>query len=303
MILVLHCAAIVVMPLLLQGVINRTKAFFGGRQGPPVFQPYFDVWRLLRKGSVQSTTTTWLFRLGPVVGLVSTLVAALLIPLGQPWAPISFAGDVLLFAYVLALGRFFLVLSALDTGSAFEGMGVAREVTFACFAEPTLFFCLLVLAKVNDSLRMADLFVGPLSSNSAAPLTPLLLVLISWLLLMLAENCRIPFDDPNTHLELTMIHEVIVLDHSGPMLAVIHVAAALKLFVFAALAVRLTVPLDFGYAWGEWFVFIPCTGLIAVALGVVESLMARLRLNIVPHVLTSAGVIAAFGFILLVTTP
>lgn len=300
---VLHLAVILLAPLLLQGVINRTKAFFGGRQGPPLCQSYFDVWRLLQKGSVQSTTTTWLFRFGPAAGLASTLVAALLIPLGQTWAPVSFAGDVLLFAYVLALGRFFLVLSALDTGSAFEGMGAAREVTFACFAEPAIFFCLLVLAKVNDSLRMADLFVGPLSSGSGANLTPLLLVVVSWFLLMLAENCRIPFDDPNTHLELTMIHEVIVLDHSGPMLAVIQVAAALKLFVFAALAVRLAVPLDFGTAWGGWMVFILCTSLVAVALGVVESVMARLRLNIVPHVLTSAGVIAAFGFILLVTMP
>lgn len=300
---IIHFAVILVLPLLLQGVINRTKAFFGGRQGPPVLQPYFDVWRLLRKGTVQSTTTTWLFRWGPIFALATAFVAALLIPLGQAWAPVSFAGDVILFAYVLALGRFFLVLSALDTGSAFEGMGVAREVTFACFAEPALFFCVLVLAKINASLRMADLFVGPIASVTSAQLTPLLLVCISWFLLMLAENCRIPFDDPNTHLELTMIHEVIVLDHSGPMLAVIQIAAALKLFNFAALAVRLAVPLNFDNAWIGWIVFILCTNLVAVALGMVESLMARLRLNMVPHVLTSAGVIAAFGFILLVTTP
>ena len=196
----LHVAVIVAMPLLLQGVINRTKAFFGGRQGPPLLQPYFDVLRLMQKGTVQSTTTTWLFRFGPVASLVSAIVAAMLIPLGQAWAPISFAGDVLLFAYVLALGRFFLVLSALDTGSAFEGMGVSREVTFACFAEPTLFICFLVLAKVSDSLRMAELFNGAFSSGSGAAMTPLLLVFASWCLLMLAENCRIPFDDPNTHL-------------------------------------------------------------------------------------------------------
>lgn len=298
----LHVFVIVSLPLLLQGVINRTKAFFGGRQGQPVLQPYYDVWRLLRKGIVQSTTTTWLFRFGPVVNLVTVLIAALLIPLGQRWAPCSFPGDVLLFAYVLALGRFFLVLSALDTGSAFEGMGVARDVTFACLAEPTLFFCILVLAKVFDSLQMADVFNAAFSSSMGTNVTPVLLVFVSWYLLILAENCRIPFDDPNTHLELTMIHEVIVLDHSGPMLASIQIASATKLFVFAALGVRLILPTDFGNPFAEWIVFLLGTMVIAISLGIVESVMARLRMNKVPQMLTAAGVTAAFGFILLVTT-
>ena len=298
----LHVVVIIALPLLLQGVINRTKAFFGGRRGPPLLQPYYDVWRLLQKGTVQSTTTTWLFRFGPVVSLVTAFIAAMLIPLGQSWAPCSFSGDVLLFAYVLALGRFFLVLSALDTGSAFEGMGVARDVTFACLAEPTLFFCVLVLAKVFDSLRMADLFNGAFSTGLGAAVTPVLLVFVSWYLLMLAENCRIPFDDPNTHLELTMIHEVIVLDHSGPMLALIQIASAMKLFVFAALGVRLIVPLNFGNPLADWLFFLIGVIGIAITLGVVESVMARLKMNKVPQMLTAAGVTAAFGFILLVTT-
>lgn len=298
----LHVTVIVALPLLLQGVINRTKAFFGGRQGPPLLQPYFDVWRLLQKGTVQSTTTTWLFRFGPIFSLMTAIVAAMLIPMGRSWAPCSFSGDVLLFAYVLALGRFFLVLSALDTGSAFEGMGVSRDVTFACLAEPTLFFCILVLAKVFDSLRMADLFNGAFSLSTGTAVTPVLLVFVSWYLLMLAENCRIPFDDPNTHLELTMIHEVIVLDHSGPMLAIIQIASAIKLFVFAALGARLVVPLNLGNPLAEWVVFILGVIAMAVTLGVVESVMARLRMNKVPQMLTAAGVTAAFGFILLVTT-
>ena len=298
----LHIFVIVALPLLLQGVINRTKAFFGGRQGPPLLQPYYDVWRLLQKGTVQSTTTTWLFRFGPVVSLVTAIVAALLIPLGQNWAPCSFSGDVLLFAYVLALGRFFLVLSALDTGSAFEGMGVSRDVTFACIAEPTFFFCILVLAKIFDSLRMADLFNGAFSTQLGTAVTPVLLVFVSWYLLMLAENCRIPFVDPNTHLELTMIHEVIVLDHSGPMLAVIQIASAIKLFVFAALGVRLLLPLGVGNPVIHWLTFLVGVVVMAITLGVVESVMARLRMNRVPQLLTAAGVTAAFGFILLVTS-
>lgn len=296
----LSVAVILILPPLLFGLINRTKAFFGGRRGPPLLQPYFELWRLLRKGAVQSTTTTWLFRFGTVANLVTVLLAATLIPLAQPQSLFSFAGDLLLFAYVLALGRFLLVLAALDTGSAFEGMGVAREVTFACFTEPTIFFCLMVLARISGSLRMADLFSGAFSASSTAPVAPLLLVFCSWFLLTLAENCRIPFDDPNTHLELTMIHEVIVLDHSGPMLAMIQYAAALKLFIFASLAVRLSMPLHFGF-WGDWGLFLIGLALIAIALGVVESVIARLRMTLVAHLLTAAGVIAAFGFVLLVT--
>jgi formate hydrogenlyase subunit 4 len=212
-------------------------------------------------------------------------------------------GDLLLFAYLLALGRFFLVLSALDTGSAFEGMGAAREVTFACFAEPAMFFCLLVLAKLTGSLKMVDLFAGPLVAGTGMSGAPLLLVLMSWMLLMLAENCRIPFDDPNTHLELTMIHEVIVLDHSGPLLALLQLGTSLKLFVFASLLVRLAIPLEFQQAWIGYPVFVLAVCLVAVLLGTIESVMARLRMPLVPHVLTAAAVTAAFGFVLLVTLP
>jgi formate hydrogenlyase subunit 4 len=301
--LVLHLLLIGLVPPLLLGVINRTKAFFGGRQGPPLLQPYFDLRRLINKGTVQSTTTTWIFRLGPVAGLVVAVLAAMLIPLGHASAPLSFTGDLLLFAYLLALGRFCTVLAALDTGSSFEGMGAAREVTFACLAEPAMFFCLLVLAKVSGSLRMVDLFGGSVLTAWSVAGAPLLLVLTSWFLLMLAENCRIPFDDPNTHLELTMIHEVIVLDHSGPMLAIIQWAAALKLFISAGLVVRLAVPLNSDNPWITWPVFTVGVLLVAVLLGVIESVMARLRMTAVPHVLTAAGVSAAFAFILLVTMP
>src|SRR5262249_29914783 len=132
----IHVLVVLTMPPLLLGVINRTKALFAGRVGPPLWQPYRDLFKLLRKGSVFSTTTTWVFRAGPVVGLVTAALATLLIPLTDSSAPISFTGDLILLAYLLGLGRFFTASAALDTGSAFEGMGAAREVTFACLAEP-----------------------------------------------------------------------------------------------------------------------------------------------------------------------
>jgi formate hydrogenlyase subunit 4 len=289
-------------PLLI-GVINRVKAFFGGRQGPPVLQPYYDLWRLFHKGTVQSTVTTWLFRFGPVAALVTTLVAALFVPLAQAPAPLHFTGDLLLFIYLLALGRFFLVLSSLDTGSPFEGMGVAREITFGCISEPAMFFNLLVLAKVAGSLELQALLGGSQLMTWQAAGAPLLLVLTSWFLLTLADNCRIPFDDPNTHLELTMVHEVIVLDHSGPMLGTLQLAAAAKLFLFSAVIVRLAVPLPMLPVWATWPVFLVAVLLVAVLLGIVESVMARLRMPLVPHLLTAAGVIGAFGLVLEVAAP
>ena len=296
---VIHLLVAATLPPLLLGVINKVKAAFGGRVGPPWLQAYYDIFKLLRKGSVFSTTTGWLFRFGPVAALATAALAALLLPLGSADAPLSFDGDFILFAYLLGLGRFFTMLAALDTGSSFEGMGAAREASFACLAEPVLFFGLLVLAKVTGSLSLAGLLGPSLSWRWGLAGASLLLVLVSWLVVLLAENSRIPFDDPNTHLELTMIHEVMVLDHGGPALGVILYAAALKLFLFAALVVRLAVPLNTGLLLADWGLFVVAVLGVAAVVGVVESVMARLRMPAVPNLLIGAGALAAFGWVLL----
>src|SRR5579864_2070907 len=154
---ILHALLALSFAPILPGVIAKTKALFAGRDGPPVLQPYYDLVKLFQKGSVFSTTTTWVFRAGPVVGMVTAAIAVLLIPLANSSAPISFTGDLIVLAYLLGLGRFFTAAAALDTGSAFEGMGAAREVTFACLAEPALFLGLLVLARLAGSLQLADM--------------------------------------------------------------------------------------------------------------------------------------------------
>ncbi|MGP0064703.1 MAG: respiratory chain complex I subunit 1 family protein [Isosphaeraceae bacterium] len=287
------------MPPLLLGVIARTKAVFAGRKGPPVLQLYYDLIRLFRKGSVFSTTTTWVFLAGPLVGLVTAGVAVLMVPLANPQAPVSFAGDFLLLAYLLGLGRFFTATAALDTGSPFEGMGSAREVTFACLAEPAFFLGLLVLVKLSGSLQLSGMLGGSLSSYWVTAGASLSLVLLSWFIVLLAENSRIPFDDPNTHLELTMIHEVMVLDHSGPAFGLILYGAAMKLFIFAGLVVRLTLPLATNSVWFGWPIFLAGMLAVAVAIGVVESVMARLRLTHVPVLLLAACLLSGFGIILL----
>src|SRR6266852_4991059 len=197
----LHVLLALVLPPLLLGVIAKTKALFAGRVGPPLLQAYYDLIKLFQKGSVFSTTTTWVFRAGPVVGLVTAVIAVLLIPLANATAPISFTGDLILLAYLLGLGRFFTASAALDTGSPFEGMGAAREVTFACLAEPAFFLGLLVLAKLSGSLQLAGMLGGALGSHWVTAGASLALVLLRWFIVLLVENCRIPFDDPNTHLE------------------------------------------------------------------------------------------------------
>ncbi len=294
---IIHCLLVIVMPPLLLGVITKTKAEFGGRKGAPYFQPYYDILKLLKKEAVYSKTTTWVFKAGPVVTLAATFLASLMLPLGNHSAPVSFAGDMLLFAYLLALTRFFTTLAALDTGSSFEGMGAAREVTFACLTEPALFFALVTLAKMSGSLSLTGMLTYSSSSAWAGAVTVLLTVAL--FIVLLAENCRIPFDDPNTHLELTMIHEVMVLDHSGPALGYIQYGASLKLFLFAALFYNIAMPIQTGSVFFDWLLFIAGMLGIAVAVGVTESVMARLRLTQVPLMLITATVFSAFSMILI----
>jgi len=296
----IHILLALLLPPLLLGVINRTKAVFAGRNGPPLLQSYYDLVKLFQKGSVFSTTTTWIFRAAPVVGLVTTAIAVLFVPLVESTAPISFKGDMILLAYLLGLGRFFTTSAALDTGSPFEGMGAAREVTFACLAEPAFFLGLLVLARLSGSLQLATMLGSSLASSWATAGAALALVLLSWFILLLVENCRIPFDDPNTHLELTMIHEVMVLDHSGPAFGMILYGAALKLFVFSALVVRLAFPLTTESPWIDWPIFIAGMLIVAVSIGVVESMMARLKMTHVPVLLVASCLLSAFGIILLI---
>ena len=222
----------------------------------------------------------------------------MLVPLSGPFAPISFTGDLILLAYLFGLGRFFTAIAALDTGSSFEGMGAAREVTFACLAEPALFFGLLVLAKLSGSLQLSQMLGGSMVVHWTTAGASLALVLLSWFIVLLVENCRVPFDDPATHLELTMIHEVMVLDHSGPALGMILSSASLKLFAFSALIVHLALPTVSGNAWLDWPIFLGGTLRVAVVIGVVESTTARLKMSHIPTLLIAACLLSAFGLIL-----
>jgi formate hydrogenlyase subunit 4 len=297
--LVTHVVLLVILPPLLLGVTNKVKAWFAGRVGPPLFQAYYDVVKLLQKGFVVSGTTTPVFLFGPLASVATALLAGLLVPLGASPAPVGFPGDPILFAYLFALGRFATTAAALDTGSAFEGMGAAREATFACLTEPSVLFAFLILMRLSGSLELSQMLGHGLAAAWGQAGATLVLASAALFVVLLAENCRIPFDDPNTHLELTMIHEVMVLDHSGPLFGLVLYGAAVKLFVFSSLVASVVAPANTGQAWLDVGIHVGVILLLAALIGVVESVMARLRLRHVPNLLVASCVLSAFGLLLL----
>jgi formate hydrogenlyase subunit 4 len=283
----------------LPGIANRTKSALTGRRGAPVMQLYADLAKLWRKGVVYSRTTTLVFRLAPVVLLSTTLLAACLLPLDGQAAILGFPGDLVAFAGLFGLGRFSLVVAAMDTGSSFEGMGASREVTVAAFAEPALFLCFTVLVLATGQLQLDGMFGLPLAAAWPLAAPSLVLAAVSLFIVTLAETCRVPVDDPLTHLELTMIHEVMVLDHSGPDLALILYAGGLKMALFGCLIVGVLAPRAHQSRAVALAELVLGLGLVAVAIGAVESAMARLRMNRVPQLLVAASALAGFALILL----
>jgi len=294
----IHVVLALVLPPLLIGVINKTKALFAGRVGPPLLQVYFDLFKLFRKRILLSSTTTWIFRAGPSMALITAIGAALIVPFAGHRAPIAFTGDFVLFAYLMGLGRFFTISAALDTGSSFEGMGGAREATFSCLAEPALFFALLVLAKASQTLSLTTMLDERVAAHWSTSGAALVAIAASVLIVLLAENSRIPFDDPNTHLELTMVHEVMVLDHGGPLFGVVQYGAAIKLFVYGGIFLGIAAPLGAVDPWIAWLAFVGAVFALGVVIGIVESVMARIRLVQIPSLLLAACLMSAFGALL-----
>ncbi len=275
--------AIILAPLL-PGLINQTKAFFAGRKGPGIFRLYFDLAKLVRKSCPRSTTSTWLFDLAPAATLAATVLAAAVFP----WASgsyLSATASTALFFYLLGTGRFFTVLGARDVGSAFEDMGASREVQFSALAELVLFAVLGFVVLLTGTHTLDGLAAGYDKNIWAHDAISLVLVAVAFFAVLLSECSRVPFDDPETHLELTMIHEAMVLDNSGPDLAFILYGAALKFELLAAFLVALLLPhLD-----GSPLVWTACLfgGIFAMAIfvGIVESVIARMRFLKTPRIL------------------
>lgn len=290
--------ALVLAPLF-PGLILKTKALVAGKQGPPLLIKYFTLAKLLRKGSVYSTSTSLVFRLGPVVSCATAVLVLAFVPFAGGTPLLAFAGDVVVVLYLLGLGRFFTVIAALDTGSPFEGMGAAREVFFATLAELATLVVLVVFFRINGSFSLAGYFSGPqpiaiVGTHGAL----LVLVIVSLFMIMLAENSRVPVDDPATHLELTMIHEVMILDHSGPDLALIELGAFYKLLFYAALIASLLKPFTPTHPLANVLLFYGLIALLYLVIGMIESLTARLKMPMVPKYLLTSAALAFLAVVL-----
>jgi formate hydrogenlyase subunit 4 len=292
--LVLRLALWLLLAPLLPGIINKVKAWVAGRRGPPVLQLYYDLAKLWQKGVVLSTLASPGFVAGPAVAWVALMGAALLMPLGpcgtELSLALSFQGDVLLLIYLLALARFGTAWAAMETGSAFEGMGAAREVSYAVLAEAAIVAAVLSLSVQSKSVSLVTMLAPSAGAGAALLAAGLFTVL-------LAENCRVPFDDPNTHLELTMIHEVMVLDHSGPPLAVVLHGASVKLLLFTVLLVQAVLPLGDLSKLGAGATLAAGVLTVTICVGLVESLMARFAFRRVPLLLTTAVLLCLFALL------
>lgn len=289
-------AAALLAPLFV-GIVNQTKAFFAGRRGPGLFRLYFEIAKLLGKSCPRSATSTWIFDFAPAVSLAATLVATAMFPWGL--GPGAFAPScAALFFYLMATGRFFTVLGALDTGSAFEGMGASREVQFSALVEPALFVVLGFLALLTGSTTLDGMLGGYDPSDWTHHSVSLVLAGVAFFTILICESCRVPFDDPETHLELTMIHEAMILDNAGPDLAFILYGSALRTTLLAAFLVSMLLPDLHCCGWMRTGAIFGGVAAVAVVVGIVESVMARMRFTKTPQVLMATLMTSILGTLL-----
>jgi formate hydrogenlyase subunit 4 len=294
-VLILFCA------VFFPGIIMRVKSIASGRKGPGIFQPMKDIWRLLKKGNVYSTTSSIIFRLAAPVYFASVVMAMLLIPVGSFGGVFSFRGDFIFFAYTLAIGKFFMIIGAMDTGSAFEGMGASREALYSMLIEPAFFVLLASFAMLTGYSSFSDIFKSLYFDSYLTIFTGLLAVYVLLQIAMI-ENSRMPYDDPKTHLELTMIHEVMVLDNSGFDLGMIQFASAMKFALFGSLMANFF--LTPGMPWYLMIgIFAGTQACFAVAVGLLESFKARHKLrnnNQAILTLTPIAILIFFSILLII---
>ena len=290
----LNTLLMLIVAISITGVINRCRALLAGRKGLPFFQHIYNVRLLMRKGAVYSTTTTALFRIAPAVYLGSAIVAILFIPIADLNPLISFEGDVICFAYLLALGRFAIILAAMDTGSSFEGMGASREALYGALIEPAIMVGFATLAMFCGYTSFADIFAHEQSFNLHLTIVMLLTAYL-FIKIAFVESGRVPVDDPRTHLELTMIHEVMCLDYCGIDMAMIQIAGWLKTASLSMLAANAIAATGCFHWWFATPLAILLTGL---SVGIVESTQARNKLvRNTTFIVTISAVAALIFFI------
>jgi formate hydrogenlyase subunit 4 len=296
------CLALLLAPLV-SGVIKKLKAMLQMRRGPGILQPWYDVIKLFRKGMVISEHASWIFHVTPYILFLTALIVGLLVPLVSAQVPLSFLGGVLAVIYLLALGRFFLALAGLDTASAFGGMGSSREMTLSAIAEPAMMLSIFTVAIAAGSTNLSEMTRVATTQEWRFLSPSQILAFAALFIVLIAETGRIPVDNPATHLELTMIHEAMILEYSGPYLALAEWAASIKQLVLMTLLINVFFPFGLATDWTPVSIavslglFLAKLLVLSVAVVLVESTNAKLRLFRVPDLLSIAFVLAAMALI------
>lgn len=289
---------ILITALFFPGIILRTKSILSGRKGPGILQPVKDIYVLLRKGSVFSRTTSLVFQIAPVITLSCIISSLLVIPFANQNAIISFEGDFVFFSYMLALGKFFAIIAALDTGSSFEGMGANREAFFSMLVEPAFFILMSTFAMFTGFTSFSDIFSHFFITGNHYVLIYSIIGFYLFIQIALIENSRVPVDDPKTHLELTMIHEVMILDNSGFDKALIHLGTYLKFAVYGSLMYNVIVPSEWNL-YLQIALFLTVQAFFAIIIGFVESFRARNKMNKNPKFILTISAIAIIAFMII----
>ncbi|HQH18851.1 MAG TPA: NADH-quinone oxidoreductase subunit H [Bacteroidales bacterium] len=284
------------------GIITRVKSIASGRKGPGLFQPMWDIFRLLKKGTIYSSTTSFIFKIAPIIYFATILSASFLLPFHNEPGLLSFQGDFIAFSYMLALGKFFMIIAALDTGSAFQGMGASREALYSLLVEPAFFILFASFAMFTGYTSFYEIYNSIYFASYIAIFAGVLAAYNLFQIIMI-ENSRVPYDDPKTHLELTMIHEVMVLDNSGFDLALIQFASSLKFVIFGTLISNFFFTPDLSVYMGI-LIFIVIQFLFAVIVGIAESFRARHKLrnnNKAIVILTPISILIFLSMLMLIT--
>ena len=274
---ILNILILFIAPFILLGILKKTKAFWAGRKGVNILQPLWDFVRLMKKDTVYSKTTSWVFKFMPIISFSSIAFASLFVPLANGKAILDIPFGFIVFAYILGLGKFFSIISALDTGSSFEGMGASREACFSTIVEPAFFIMMASACALSQNYSFESLK----TILAHAGIYGYLIIILSALtlfIMLLVESCRVPVDDPTTHLELTMIHEVMILDNSGSDLGFITWGAGIKMFLFEALIANLIIPQGMS-DYATMIMFLAIVILLSIIIGTVESAFARFRMT------------------------
>jgi len=301
---VMQLAVVLALPPFVNGMVRKTKARLQNRKGPPLSQSYSDLLKLFRKEALVSANASWIFAVTPYVVFGTTLLVALLMPMFSPHPPLAWMSDFILLVYLLGLGRFFLALSALDTSSSFGGLGASREMTIASLVEPAMILSIFATAASAGTMNL-NVIASSVSPTITSVLNPSQILAFAGLFIVtLAETGRIPVDNPATHLELTMIHEAMILEYSGRHLALIEWASQIKLLIFFSLLVNLFIPMGVAHDMtlvdlltGMALFLLKVAG-IAVVVAIVESTNAKLRLFRVPDLLMVAFTLSLLSLVL-----